>query len=148
MEPVAQTFFTCPMHSRLLSFLSDFERSLQADDPSPDDGAWQTGRAVNYRSGLARLHLSVCLPDQSIKDRGTVVLQSYKLADGSACLKAQLSWAGSEQTALHSIFAKPSCDWKSEARRLAAKWMAGPPAIVSIAVGEPEGSLVAEAATG
>lgn len=135
------------MHSRLLSFLSDFERSLQADDPSPDDGTWQTSRAVNYRSGLARLQLGVRLPDQGLKERGSVLLQSYKLADGSACLKAQLGWAGSEPTVIHSIFAKPGCDWKSEARRLAAKWMAGPPAIVSIAVEETE-TVVAEAATG
>lgn len=135
------------MHSRLLSFLSDFERSLQADDPSPEDGTWQASRAVNYRSGLARLQLSVRLPDQATKPRGSVLLQSYKLADGSACLKAQLAWAGSEPTVLHSIFAKPGCDWKSEARRLAAKWMAGPPAIVSIAVEETE-VVVAEAAVG
>ena len=45
------------MHSRLLSFLSDFERALLADDPSPDEGKWQNERAVNYRSGLARVQL-------------------------------------------------------------------------------------------
>lgn len=134
-----------PMHSRLLSFLSDFERSLQADDPSPDDGSWQTSRAVNYRSGLARLQLNVRMPDQSTKPRGFVVLQSYNLADGAACLKAQLSWAGTEPTVLHSIFAKPGCDWKTEARRLAAKWMAGPPVVESIAAEEPE-VIVREAA--
>jgi hypothetical protein len=132
-----------PMHSRLLSFLSDFERSLQADDPSPDEGSWQTSRAVNYRSGLARLQLSVRLPDQSVKTKGSVLLQSYKLANGSACLKAQLAWAGSEPTVLHSIFTKPGCDWKSEARRLAAKWMAGAPVVVSIVAEEPETAVAA-----
>ena len=133
------------MHYRLLSFLSDFERALQADDPSPDDGAWQTTRAVNYRCGLARLQLNVVQAGQAPQPRGTVLLQSYKLADGTPCLKAQLAWAGAEPTALHSIFAKPGCDWKSEARRLAAKWMAGPPAVIPLAVAEPE---TVEAAVG
>lgn len=126
------------MHSRLLSFLSDFERALQADDPSPDDGSWQTSRAVNYRTGLARLQLTVVLPDKHLKPRGAVLIQSYKLADGAACLKAQLNWADSDQAVMHSIFAKPGCDWKSEARRLAARWMAGAPAMASIAAAESE----------
>ncbi|AOS45088.1 hypothetical protein Verru16b_02164 [Lacunisphaera limnophila] len=131
------------MNSRLLSFLSDFERALQADDPSPDDGSWQTSRAVNYRSGLARLQLGVRLPDQGMKNRGSVLLQSYMLADGSGCLKAQLNWAGSEATVMHSIFAKPDCSWKTEARRLAATWMAGAPAHVAVTAVEP---MVAEPA--
>jgi hypothetical protein len=116
------------MHSRLLSFLSDFERALLADDPSPDEGTWQNERAVNYRSGLARVQLGVRLPDGRRQIRGSVLLQGFKLADGAACLKALISWQGSEATATHAIFSKPGCDWKSEARRLAANWMAGPPA--------------------
>jgi hypothetical protein len=135
-----------PMHSRLLSFLSDFERSLQADDPSPDEGNWQTSRAVNYRSGLARLQLNVRMPDQNVRPRGSVVLQSYHLADGAACLKAQLTWTGTEPTVVHSIFAKPGCDWKTEARRLAAKWMAGPPVVESVAPAEETEVIVREAA--
>lgn len=131
------------MHSRLLSFLSDFERALQADDPSPDEGSWRAQRAVNYRSGLARLQLEVDLPDGTRKPRGHVLLQSYHLADGTPCLKAQLTWAGTEATAVHSIFAKPGCDWKSESRRLAAKWMAGPPAVVTLAVEEPSAAIAA-----
>ncbi len=116
------------MHSRLLSFLSDFERALLADDPTPDDGAWETERAVNYRNGLARLQLTVRVSGSPQKPRGAVLLQGFKLADGAACLKLQFSWAGTETTATHAIFAKPGCDWRSEARRLAAQWMAGPPA--------------------
>ena len=116
------------MHSRLLSFLSDFERALLADDPSPDEGKWQNERAVNYRSGLARVQLGVRLPDGRRQIRGAVLLQGFNLADGAACLKALISWQGSDATANHAIFSKPGCDWKSEARRLAANWMAGPPA--------------------
>jgi hypothetical protein len=115
------------MHSRLLSFLSDFERALLADDPAPDEGSWQNERAVNYRTGLARVQLGVKMPDGLRKIRGGVMLQGFKLADGAACLKAQLSWTGSEGTINKSIFAKPGCDWKTEARRVAATWMAGPP---------------------
>ena len=134
------------MHYRLISFLSDFERALMADDPSPDDGTWQTSRTVNYRNGLARLQLSVRLPDGANKPRGSVLLQSYNLADGSACLKAHLTWSGSEMNSIHSIFTKPGNDWKTEARRLAAQWMAGPPAApVAAAVEEV---VIAEAATG
>jgi hypothetical protein len=116
------------MHSRLLSFLSDLERAIQADDPAPDGGRWQNSRAVNYRDGLARLQLAVARPDQPLQPRGTVQVQSFCLADGSACLKAQLGWAGTDATLIHSIFSKPGCNWKTEARRLAALWMAGAPA--------------------
>lgn len=120
------------MHSRLLSFLSDFERALLADDPSPEDGSWQTERAVNYQTGLARAQLCVKLPDGSRKLRGAVLVQGYKLADGTGCLKAHLSWTGSEATTVHSIFSKPGCNWKSEARRLAATWMGGAPVSASV----------------
>jgi len=118
------------MHSRLLSFISDFERALLADDPSPDEGTWKNERAVNYRTGLARVQLAVRLPDGQLKPRGTVLVQGFRLADGVGCIKAQLSWTGTEATATHSIFSKPGCNWKSEARKLAANWMAGVPAPV------------------
>lgn len=134
------------MHSSLLSFLSDFERSLAADEPTPDDGVWETERVVNYRTGLARLQLAARVTGQPRKPRGAVLLQGFKLADGSACLKAQFSWAGTESTATHTLFAKPGCDWKSEARRLAAHWLAGPPAGAVIAA--PVAEELGVAATG
>lgn len=135
------------MHSRLLSFLSDFERALLCDDPSPDDGTWQTERAVNYQTGLARVQLSVKMPDGTKRARGGVFLQGFKLADGAACLKAQLAWTGTDMTATHSIFSKPGSDWKSEARKLASYWMAGAPAPlvtanISAAVEEPIAAAV------
>ena len=128
------------MHSRLLSFLSNFERAILADDPSPNDGVWESARTVNYRSGLARLVLAVKVAGQPSQARGAVLLQGFNLADGAACLKLQFSWAGTETTAAHAIFAKPGSDWRSEARRLAAEWMAGPPAgaIVSAPMGEEQ----------
>ena len=135
------------MHSRLLSFISDFERALLADDPSPDEGTWQNERAVNYHNGLARVQLTVLLPDGQRKLRGTVLVQGFHLADGVGCMKAQLSWTGSEKTATHSIFAKPGCNWKSEARKLAANWMAGVPepvaAMVEAAIEHEEHAVAA-----
>ena len=135
------------MHSRLLSFISDFERALLADDPSPDEGTWQNERAVNYRTGLARVQLVVRLPDGQSKPRGAVLVQGFRLADGVGCLKAQLSWTGTETTANHSIFSKPGCNWKSEARKLAANWMAGVPAAVEapVEVGLEQDERTAEA---
>lgn len=111
------------MHTRLLSFLSDFERALAADDPAPLDGTWETSRTVNYHLGLARLNLGVRTTSGLIS-RGQVLLQSYALADGTPCLKAGLSWNGSAQNATHSIFSKPDVNWTSEARKVAAEWMA------------------------
>jgi len=125
------------MHSRLLSFISDFERALLADDPSPDEGTWKNERAVNYRTGLARVQLNVLMPDGQLKPRGIVLVQGFRLAEGVGCLKAQLSWTGTETTANHSIFSKPGCNWKSEARKLAANWMAGVPAPVETPVEMP-----------
>ncbi len=133
------------MHSRLLSFISDFERALLADDPSPDEGSWKNERAVNYKTGLARVQLAVLLPDGQTKARGAVLVQGFRLADGVSCLKAQLSWAGSEATRTHSIFSKPGSNWKSEARRLAANWMAGVPAVPEAATIEHEEPAAATA---
>lgn len=125
------------MHTRLLSFLSDFECSLAADDPAPSDGTWETTRTVNYNQGLARLALGVHLPDGRVETRGIIMLQSYLLADESTCLKAILSWTGSESKVTKSIYSKSETNWTSEARKVAAEWMAGPPAQLAAPAEEP-----------
>jgi hypothetical protein len=119
------------MHTRLLSFLSDLERALMADDPAPLDGQWETSRTVNYHLGLARLNLSVRNASGLIA-RGQVLLQSYQLADGTPCLKAALSWVGTENGITRAIYSKPDINWTSEARKIAAEWMAGLPEITAI----------------
>lgn len=130
------------MPTRLLSFLSDLEHALAADDPSPSDGAWENKRSVNYHLGLARLLLGVRLPEGGKNEpRGSILLQSYQLADGSPCLKAALSWAGTDRNVVRSIFSRPDVDWTREARKIAAEWMAGPPAKVE-ATAEPEGDAM------
>lgn len=128
------------MHTRLLSFLTDIECSMAADDPAPSDGSWETTRTVNYNQGLARLVLAVRLPNKDLEPRGTIMLQSYLLADESTCLKAILTWTGSENKIVRSIYAKPETSWTSEARKVAAEWMAGPPAKMEAATAE-QGSL-------
>jgi hypothetical protein len=116
------------MHTRLLSFLTDVEKALAADDPAPADGSWDNSRTINYHLGLARVMLCARTPDGRKETRGSVLLQSYALADGTPCLKAVLSWSGVESSVIRSIYTKPDLNWTSEARKIAAEWMAGPPA--------------------
>ncbi len=122
------------MHTRLLSFLADFERALAADDPAPLDGSWETTRTVNYHLGLARLNLNV-RTGGNLVSRGQVLLQSYQLADGTPCLKAALSWVGTENNITRAIYSKPEVNWTSEARKVAAEWMAGIPESVDVGNG-------------
>ena len=116
------------MHTRLLSFLTDIENALAADEPSPSDGSWDTARLINYHLGLARLTLGVRLGGGKNEPRGVILLQSYQLADGTPCLKAALSWTAATGTTVRSIYAKPDVNWTTEARKVAAEWLAGPPA--------------------
>jgi hypothetical protein len=67
-----------------------------------------------------------------------VLVQEFKLADGTHCLKANLSWQESDAEVAHPIYAKPHLDWQHEAAQLAAAWTAGPPAKVTPLVDEPE----------
>jgi hypothetical protein len=122
------------MHIRLLSFLTDVEKAMAADDPSPSDGSWDTVRTINYHLGLARLSLGVRPATGKTEQRGVILLQSYHLADGTPCLKAALSWNASTSTVVRSIYSKPDVNWTSEARKVAAEWLAGPPPAVSEAV--------------
>jgi hypothetical protein len=115
------------MHTRLISILTAIEHSLLADDPSPDDGSWDSVRTVNYSSGIARMRLSVRDPSGALKPRGAVLLQGFRLADESTCLKATLTWHGTETSVTRSVYEKPGTDWTYEARRITAEWAGGPP---------------------
>ncbi len=123
------------IHNRLLSFLSDIERSLAADDPSPSDGTWSNTRSVNYHMGLARLNLGVKTTQNTLA-RGSILLQSYLLADGTPCLKAALTWTGTESSTVRAIFSKPGVNWVSEARKVAAEWMGGPPSGIPASISD------------
>ncbi|HUG11253.1 MAG TPA: hypothetical protein VMM36_09580 [Opitutaceae bacterium] len=116
------------MHTRLISILTAIEAALIADDPSPDDGSWQTGRTVNYDAGLARMTLAVKGASGDLTPRGAIHIQGFRLSDESTCLKASLSWLGAGRTIERSVYEKPGIDWTYEARRIAAEWAGGPPA--------------------
>jgi len=113
------------MSPRLLSFLSDIESALSAGEPSPSGGTWQSTRTVNNGLGLARLYLSTRFNPERTQPLGAVQLQSHRLADGSHCLKAFLSWNGAGAEAVHAIYDKPGLDWAAEAHRLATAWLDG-----------------------
>jgi hypothetical protein len=114
-----------PMSPRLLSFLSEIEYALSADEPAPQGGAWQSTRTVNNGLGLARLYLATRFNPERTEALGAVQLQSHRLADGSVCLKAFLSWNGTGTETVHAIYDKPNLDWAQEARRLATAWLDG-----------------------
>lgn len=116
------------MHPRLLCFLSDIERALAADEPAPGEGSWDNARTVNYSLAIARVCLNARLPNGTLQPRGIINVQAYTLADGTACLKAGLNWAGSAVESVRAIYTKPGLNWTSEARRIAALWLAGAPA--------------------
>ncbi|HWA88008.1 MAG TPA: hypothetical protein VG710_17400 [Opitutus sp.] len=114
---------------RLLSFLSDIERTLLGDDPEPAGGIWKNSRMMNLDSGLARLTLACGPADQSaVIPRGSVLVQAYTLADGKSCLKANLRWQGSEAVVTKAVFTRPGLNWRLAAAEVAALWLAGPPA--------------------
>jgi len=115
------------MHARLISILTAIENSLLADDPSPDDGSWQTVRTVNYSTGIARMRLSVKDASGALKPRGAFLVQGFRLADESTCLRATLTWHGTETSVTRSVYEKPGIDWTYEARRITAEWAGGPP---------------------
>jgi hypothetical protein len=121
------------MTTPLLSFLSAFENALACDDPNPDGGSWVATRAVNYHLGIARLELHV-RQSEGLAPRGQVLLQGHRLADGTPCLKASLTWASSPAAVVRSIFTRPDVDWTREARKIASEWMAGPAATEEAAI--------------
>jgi hypothetical protein len=116
------------MPTRLLSLLASIEKALLAETPAPAGGSWDNSRMVNYQSGLARLTLASRSDAGSPRPVGTIFLQSFDLADGSFCLKANICWTDGPgiSEVVHAIYEKPGMDWDQEARQIAAKWIAGP----------------------
>jgi hypothetical protein len=113
------------MSNRILSLLTDIEQALKANDPSPDDGTWDTLRLINFHQGLARLTLAVRLPTGVTVGRGMILLQDFSLADGTQCVKANLSWRDVEKSSVYAIYSKPQMNWKLEAGQIANQWLDG-----------------------
>lgn len=98
---------------------------MVANDPSPDDGAWDTLRLINFSQGLARLTIAVRSGAGVTRSKGSILLQSFTLADGTHCMKANLAWHGTEHTAVYAIYSKPGMNWNLEASQIANKWLDG-----------------------
>ncbi len=111
---------------RLLSFLSDIERGILMEANAEEGAIWNTARMVNFKTGLARLTLTAKEPDSGMP-QGTVLVQHFALANGSFCVKANLNWQASNANTVLSVYETPVLNWKLEASRIAAAWMAGPP---------------------
>jgi hypothetical protein len=135
---------------RLLSFLTDIEKAVIAESPAIDGGAWEATRMVNFEKGLGRLALAPRSPADLPLPGGTIFLQAFKLADGSQCLRATLSWKGSDVTSAVAVYTTPTLNWTLEASRIASAWLEGPPAApVAAAPGQnPDTGLTALGATG
>ena len=103
---------------RLLSLLTLIEECLINQDA---DVIKKKGRQrlVNFHKGLCRLTFG--------ENAGSIVLQSFVLADGQSCLKAVLSWQGSSQVGYESVYPQGHFDWLTAADRIASAWVSGPP---------------------
>lgn len=115
---------------RLLSFLSDIERAIRLEANADEGSIWNTARIVNFKTGLARLTLVSRDVDSGMPE-GTILAQHFKLANGSFCLKASLSWQGSDRGTILSVYDTPTLNWKLEATRIGTAWLAGPPAVAA-----------------
>jgi len=79
---------------------------------------------INYHEGIARLALATQHGPDTLA-LGTVVVQSFRLADGTTCIKTSLKWKDSASEVIQAIYEKPETDWTAEARTTAANWLNG-----------------------
>lgn len=112
---------------RLLSFLTDIERAIRLETNADETAIWDTARIVNFKTGLARLTLSLREAESGMP-QGTILVQHFGLANGSFCLKASLNWTGSDANSVVSVYETPLLNWKLEAVRIGTAWLSGPPA--------------------
>jgi hypothetical protein len=129
------------MATRLLSFLSDIEKALIKESASNMGPAWEYARMVSYHNRMARLTITPQKGSEAGTPAGTVFLQSFRLADGSPCLKATLGWDGSTSSSVVSVYSKPEVNWNAEAARIASAWLAGPAAEAARPVASSEPGL-------
>ena len=127
---------------RLLSFLTDVERAIRLEANADEDAVWDSTRIVNFKTGLGRLSLSLRDHDSGMPE-GTVLVQYFALANGSFCLKASLNWEGTSAGTMLSVYDTPLLNWKLEASRVASAWLAGPPAVATLATPAMEEERIA-----
>jgi hypothetical protein len=120
------------MATCLLALLNEIEETLIQKAAQQLGLSWEVTRIVNYHHGLARLTLTPKPNANPAQLRGAVFLQQRVLADGTVSLKASFSWHGSEVFPSILVEAKSLTEWKPEAARIAAFWLAGPAAAANI----------------
>ena len=113
------------MQSRLLSLLAEIETAIRANMPDDDGSSLESSRMVNFHTGLARLNLRARTA-LGPEPRGQLQLQHFSLADGRACVKIHLTWAGSESHRTIEVYTLPGLDWKVQVNRVAEAWLDGP----------------------
>src|SRR5262249_50617510 len=127
-----------PPDMRLLSFLTEIEKALVAESPVIDGGAWESTRMVNFHQQLARVALTARPGNDLPVTGGSIFLQSFALADGSLCLKANLTWQGSNAPTTLAVYSTPGVNWKLEASRIASIWLEGPREVAQLTTNETE----------
>lgn len=113
---------------QLLYLLSEIGDALLKQSVADMGPTWDMTRMVNYHNGLGRMTITPPAGADETQARGVIFLQCYTLADGSLCLKANLSWHGSEQHSPITVYSKPGLNWKAATAQIASAWLAGPPA--------------------
>lgn len=112
---------------QLLTFLSEIGDSLTKQSVADMGPTWEISRMVNYHQGLGRMVLTPPAGADESQMHGAIFLQTFQLADGSLCLKANLNWHGTEQVSAITVFSKPGLNWRSATKQIATAWLAGPP---------------------
>jgi len=120
---------------RLLSFLTEIERAVLMEANAAEGAVWSSSRMVNFQTGLGRLMLTLRPDAEPGMPEGSIVVQHFALADGAFCLKASLQWTNASSPVVLSVYETPQLNWKMEAARIAATWMAGAPAEASASGG-------------
>jgi hypothetical protein len=121
----------------ILSFLTQIGDALNKQSASDMGPSWEITRIVNYHQGLGRMNLVPPVGADETQARGTILVQTFELADGSLCLKANLSWQGCEEVSTFTVYSKPGLNWRAAYAQIASTWLAGPPAVgATVALGE------------
>jgi hypothetical protein len=117
------------MATHLVSLLSDVEQALAEGSALRWGVSWNLSRSLNERHQVGRITLTPPPGATPSQARGAIFLHRELSPGGTLHLKASFHWHGSEAfpsiaiTTTHAT----ALGWKSEAARIAAFWMAGPP---------------------
>ncbi|HEX2855054.1 MAG TPA: hypothetical protein VHO24_17600 [Opitutaceae bacterium] len=117
------------MATHLVSLLGDVEQALMEASAIRWGAAWNLGRALSEAHLVGRITLTPAAGAAPSQTRGAIFLQGEALPDGLMRFKASFHWHGSEAFPSVPVGSNSNAmGWKTEAARIAALWLAGPPA--------------------